>query len=117
MGQRNAHRLIVASAMQIDIAALGIAVTTAIDPRLLATEPQDAGQNPVPLRVGGGQFGGPQLTGRAPANEHRPRRQAIADACTHPMPPPGSAATAIQLTRPVLRCGYRPGTHLPTGLI
>src|SRR5690606_21438415 len=77
VGQRHAHGLGVRRAVKIDVAAEGIDPPQAIEPRLAAAEPEDAGENPVAAGEAGVELRGPDLAGPAPTAQHRALGQAL----------------------------------------
>ena len=80
MRQGHPHRLVIASAVDIDVSPHGIDRAQAVASRLLTAQPQDATQDPVTPGVLSGELRRPVLAGRAATTKHRAIRQAVADA-------------------------------------
>src|SRR5690606_38479147 len=115
VGQGHAHGLVVAGAMQVDVATLGVIVSATVDAGLLTAEPEDPGQDPVTLGMGSGELRRPDFPGRAAADEYGAQGLPGTDARAHPVAPTGSTAAAIALTGTILRRRDMETTTHPAG--
>ena len=106
MGSGGTENNIVGTSVDVDEAAHGIDLAKAVATRLEAAQPEDASEDPVPIRVLGAQAWMIALTRRAPADKNTAWRCAVADLGAHDVPPSGSAFASHAFTEAI-----GPGRH------
>src|SRR5687768_1912462 len=87
--------------MDVDVSAHGVDGAEPVLAGLAAAQPEDAGENPVALRVRLGQGFRIDLSGRPASHEHRPLRAARADLRAYDVQPAGRAAATLLFARAV----------------
>ena len=86
VGGRLAHAVLVGAAVDVDIATHRIHLAETVFARLLATQPEDTGENPVAFRVQAPEFRGVEFPRRPAADKYRVGRAAIADSGANAVP-------------------------------
>src|SRR5690606_23725012 len=110
------HGRRVRTTVDVNIAAHGVAIAQPVIAALQAAQPEDAGKNPVPVRMLLRQLLAVDLAGRAAADEDSTAGRPIADLGANHVPAARGAIAAVQLARPLGGAGDGILAHQLTAL-
>lgn len=110
-----AHRFGIRRTVDVDIAPHAVDVSKPITARLATRQPQDTGQDPVPIRIAFGKLPGIDLSSRTTAHQNRIDRQSLTDLCPHDVGTPRRAFTSGAFAGTVRRRRHTPLAFQPVG--